>query len=135
VHASGATGEVKVILKKSEIWRLIYEKELVSPSIEDWQVRENGLDLTVGPRVAVAKDCIFDPYHMSRDEIANCFEEAEIPDEGVVLKPGNVYLLHTSEYVRMPDDVVGLANLTHPDSAPGEAGCCPSGALRRAISL
>ena len=77
----------------------------------DWQVRENGLDLTVGPRVAVAKDCILDPYHMSRDEIASCFEEAEIPDEGIVLKPGNVYLLHTGEYVRMPDGVVGLANL------------------------
>ena len=100
------------ILKKSEILRLLETGELYISDLHEWQVRENGVDLTIGSRIAVLRgDCTIDLYKSTHSDIANCFEESEIGENGFVLEPGKMYLMHTSEYVRLGEGVVGLANL------------------------
>ncbi|MGC8994137.1 MAG: dCTP deaminase, partial [Pyrobaculum sp.] len=72
-------------------------------------VRENGLDLRIGGEYAI--------YAYEGSVVAPCgLENARhlfriVKADEVVIPPRNFVLLTTEEYVKMPDDVVGLANL------------------------
>ena len=98
-----------MILTNVELRRLISEgRLLVEPYLPD-VVRENGLDLRVGGEYAiyayegvVVKPCdLTDTKHLFR--VVGAGE--------IVVPPRNFVLLTTEEYVKMPNDVIGFANL------------------------
>jgi len=97
------------ILAHGEIKKLISLGRLkVDPLYPD-AVRENGLDLRIGGEYAiyayegtVVRPCeLKDARHLFR----------VVKAEEVVIPPRSFVLLTTEEYVKMPEDVVGLANL------------------------
>ena len=98
-----------MILANDELRKLISTGRLkVDPLYPD-TVRENGLDLRIGGEYAI--------YAYEGSVVAPCgLENARhlfriVKADEVVIPPRNFVLLTTEEYVKMPDDVVGLANL------------------------
>ncbi|MCU7788699.1 dCTP deaminase [Pyrobaculum sp. 3827-6] len=98
-----------MILANDELKKLISTGRLkVDPLYPD-TVRENGLDLRIGGEYAI--------YAYEGSVVAPCgLENARhlfriVKADEVVIPPRNFVLLTTEEYVKMPDDVVGLANL------------------------
>jgi len=98
-----------MILANDELKKLISLGRLkVDPLYPD-TVRENGLDLRVGGEYAI--------YAYEGAVVKPCeLEDAKplfrvVKADEVVIPPRNFVLLTTEEYVKMPDDVVGLANL------------------------
>jgi dCTP deaminase len=72
-------------------------------------VRENGLDLRLGSGYCelLEADVVLDPYsHTDLSSFYKCGEAMEI-----ILKPWGRYLLHTLEYIRLPPELVGFAEL------------------------
>lgn len=101
-----------MILGAREIHRLINEKQLfVDPLFED-TVRENGLDLRIGGEYAIyAYDrTVVKPCELDDQEAKKLFRVVKNVDE-VVIPPNSFVLLTTFEYIKLPNDVVGLANL------------------------
>jgi dCTP deaminase len=98
-----------MILGNAEIKRLIAEGKLSVEPLREDAVRENGLDLRVGGEYAI--------YAYEGAAIRPCeLEDAKplfrvISGGEIVIPPRNFALLTTEEYVKMPDDVAGLANL------------------------
>ena len=98
-----------MILANDELRKLISTGRLkVDPLYPD-TVRENGLDLRIGGEYAIYA---YEGSVVSPCELENARHLFRIvkADE-VVIPPRNFVLLTTEEYVKMPDDVVGLANL------------------------
>ena len=98
-----------MILANDELKRLISTGRLkVDPLYPD-TVRENGLDLRIGGEYAI--------YAYENTVVRPCDLETAKPlfrivkSDEVVIPPRNFVLLTTEEYVKMPDDVVGFANL------------------------
>ncbi|ABP51621.1 MULTISPECIES: dCTP deaminase [Pyrobaculum] len=98
-----------MILANDELKRLISTGRLkVDPLYPD-TVRENGLDLRIGGEYAI--------YAYESTVVRPCDLETAKPlfrivkSDEVVIPPRNFVLLTTEEYVKMPDDVVGFANL------------------------
>jgi len=98
-----------MILANDELKKLISLGRLrVDPLYPD-TVRENGLDLRIGGEYAI--------YAYEGAVVKPCeLEDAKplfrvVKADEVVIPPRNFVLLTTEEYVKMPDDVVGLANL------------------------
>lgn len=98
-----------MILANDELKKLISLGRLkVDPLYPD-TVRENGLDLRIGGEYAiyayegtVVRPCeLKDARHLFR----------VVKAEEVVIPPRSFVLLTTEEYVKMPEDVAGLANL------------------------
>lgn len=99
-----------MILGAKEIHRLINEKRLfVDPLFED-TVRENGLDLRIGNEYAIyAYDgTVIKPCELDKSDAL--FRVVKGVDE-IVIPPHSFVLLTTLEYVKLPNDVAGLANL------------------------
>lgn len=98
-----------MILANDELKRLISSGRLkVEPLYPD-AVRENGLDLQIGGEYAIYayEGAVVKPCEL---EDARPLFRVVKADE-VVIPPRNFVLVTTEEYVKMPDDVVGLANL------------------------
>jgi len=98
-----------VILTNDELKKLISSGKLrVEPLYPD-AVRENGLDLRVGGEYAIYayEGAVVKPCEL---ESARHLFRIVKADE-VVIPPRNFVLLTTEEYIKMPEDVVGLANL------------------------
>ncbi|MEZ0319958.1 MAG: dCTP deaminase [Pyrobaculum sp.] len=98
-----------MIFANDELKKLISLGRLkVEPLYPD-AVRENGLDLRIGGEYAI--------YAYEGAVVKTCeLEDARplfrvVKADEVVIPPRNFVLLTTEEYVKMPDDVVGLANL------------------------
>jgi len=98
-----------MILAGDELKRLILLGRLkIEPFYPD-AVRENGLDLRIGGEYAmyayegvVVRPCeLEDARHLFR----------VVRADEVVIPPRSFVLLTTEEYVKMPEDVAGLANL------------------------
>ncbi len=84
-------------------------KLLIDPIYED-SIRENGIDMRIGPEIAfpVVRGEVIDPVNSDPQDH---FSIREIPDEGIII-PGNTsILLVTEERVKMPDDVAALCGL------------------------
>ena len=98
-----------MIFANDELKRLISLGRLkVEPLYPD-TVRENGLDLRIGGEYAIYayEGAVVKPCEL---EDARPLFRVVKADE-VVIPPRNFVLLTTEEYVKMPDDVVGLANI------------------------
>ncbi|MFN3805180.1 MAG: dCTP deaminase [Pyrobaculum sp.] len=98
-----------MILANDELKRLISQGRLaVDPLWED-TVRENGLDLRVGGEYAIYayENAVVRPCEL--EEARHLFRVVKA--EEVVIPPRNFVLLTTEEYIKMPEDVAGFANL------------------------
>jgi dCTP deaminase len=98
-----------MILANNELKKLISLGRLkVDPLYPD-TVRENGLDLRIGGEYAI--------YAYEGAVVRPCELESTrhlfrvVKAEEVVIPPRSFVLLTTEEYVKMPEDVAGLANL------------------------
>ncbi len=99
-----------MLLPDRAIRSLIREGRLsIDPLYED-SIRENGVDMRIGPEIAfpIVRGEVIDP---TEDDPSLHFTIRRIPDDGITV-PGNTsILLVTEEYVRMPDDVAALCGL------------------------
>ncbi|MFN3805398.1 MAG: dCTP deaminase [Pyrobaculum sp.] len=98
-----------MVFTNDELKRLIHQGRLVVTPLRSDTVRENGLDLRVGGEYAI--------YAYEGSVVKPCeLEDARhlfhvVKAEEVVIPPRNFVLLTTEEYIKMPDDVAGFANL------------------------
>ncbi|MBP1449016.1 MAG: dCTP deaminase [Thermoproteus sp.] len=100
-----------MILGGDEIRRLIASGRLSVDPLRDDTIRENGLDLRIGREYAIYAYEKYAIRPCDLDDARRFFSIIKDEDEEIVIPPRNFVLLTTEEYVRMPDDVVGLANL------------------------
>ncbi|MEM0468497.1 MAG: dCTP deaminase [Pyrobaculum sp.] len=98
-----------MILANDELKKLITLGRLKIDPLYPDAVRENGLDLRIGGEYAIYayEGSVVRPCDL--EDAAHLFRV--VRGEEVVIPPRNFVLLTTEEYVKMPDDVVGLANL------------------------
>jgi dCTP deaminase len=98
-----------VVLTSNELKRLISLGRLKVEPLHPDAVRENGLDLRIGGEYAI--------YAYEGTVVRPCeLEDARhlfrvVKADEVVIPPRSFVLLTTEEYVKMPEDVAGLANL------------------------
>jgi dCTP deaminase len=98
-----------VILSDRDILVLIKAGDLVVDPLDPEVVRENGLDLRLGRGYCRFKstDKLLDPRSPGdAGEFYECGEADEI-----IVRPWEHLLLHTLEYIRLPDYIAGLVNL------------------------
>jgi dCTP deaminase len=98
-----------VILSDRDILVLIKAGDLVVDPLDPEVVRENGLDLRLGRGYCRFKstDKLLDPRSPGdAGEFYECGEADEI-----IVRPREHVLLHTLEYIRLPDYIAGLVNL------------------------
>ncbi|MBP1448800.1 MAG: dCTP deaminase [Thermoproteus sp.] len=100
-----------MILGANEIRQLISSGRLSVEPLRDDTVRENGLDLRIGREYAIYayEGASIRPCDLDEGEARKAFRVVKDAEE-IAIPPRNFALLTTEEYVRMPDDVAGLAN-------------------------
>lgn len=98
-----------MILSDFDLWNYIRSGRLVIKPFREDVVRENGLDLRIGAKIARMKpvDEVFDTHN--DDEVARFYEVEE--GDCFVIKPREHVLLHTLEYIKLPLDLMGFVNL------------------------
>ena len=98
-----------MILSDRDIMVLIRSGDLVIDPLDPEVIRENGLDLRLGRGYCRFKttDKLLDPRSPGDpSEFYECNEADEI-----IVRPREHLLLHTLEYIRLPDYIAGLVNL------------------------
>lgn len=97
-----------MILSEKEIREYINSGKLIIDPLKEDTIRENGLDLRLGNRIARLKNAN-DVLDIKSTEIKNyyIFEESD----SFIINPMEKVLIHTLEYIKMPEDVIGLINL------------------------
>ena len=97
-----------MILSDFDLWNYIRSGRLRIEPFSDDIVRENGLDLRIGGTIARfnRNSEIFDTKSSDARDFYH-FEEGE----SFVVNPGEHVLLHTSEYLALPKDLMGFVNL------------------------
>ena len=100
-----------MILGAKEIYRLIKENKLVVQPLFDDTIRENGVDLRIGGEYAVYthSGIAVNPCRLNDSEMRRLFRT--VSEDEIPIPPKSFVLLTTYEYVKLPDDVVGLVNL------------------------
>lgn len=98
-------------LTKNEISKLIKEKRLIIEPFDKEIVRENGLDLRIGSEYAFYsfENSIIDLTEI--EESKYLFSKVETKDNKIILKPNSFALLTTKEYIKFPNNLIGLCNL------------------------
>jgi len=99
------------VLTRSEILKLIKDKKLIIEPFDEEIVRENGLDLRIGEEYAFYS---FEDEVIDLTEIEDSkyfFSKVEAKDNKIVIKPNSFVLLTTKEYVKFPNNLIGLCNL------------------------
>ncbi len=101
-----------MILAGDEIKRLISSGKLSVDPLRSDTIRENGLDLRIGKEYAIYayEGATIRPCDLAEGEARRHFRIVKDAEE-IAIPPRNFVLLTTEEYVKMPEDVVGLANL------------------------
>ncbi|MFP3292590.1 MAG: dCTP deaminase, partial [Thermoproteus sp.] len=101
-----------MILTGDEIRRLMSLGRLSVEPLRDDAIRENGLDLRIGREYAIYayEGAAIRPCELAEGEARRHFRIVKEADE-IAVPPRNFVLLTTEEYVKMSNDVVGLANL------------------------
>ncbi len=99
-----------MILTRGEIEKLIEEGKLVIDPLFEDTIRENGLDLRIGPEYAIYayENTPIDPCSI---EDASEYFRIVKADGKIVIPPRNFVLLTTIEYVKLPPNIIGLCNL------------------------
>ncbi len=82
-----------MILTGSEILKNYEEKKIVIDPFNRYQLNPNSYNFTLGKKLLVYNDYILDVKK------ENSFRELEIPEEGLTLAPGTVYLGYTEEVI------------------------------------
>jgi dCTP deaminase len=97
------------ILTREEIKKLISQEQLKIDPLYPDTVRENGLDLRIGGEYAIYayEGAVVRPCEL--EDARHLFRVVKADE--VVIPPRSFVLLTTEEYVKMPEDVAGLANL------------------------
>ena len=97
-----------MILSDFDLWNYINAKRLVIEPFKEDIVRENGLDLRIGSKIARMKktEKEFDTHNSEPSEYY-VVEEGE----SFTIHPREHVLLHTIEYVKLPVDLMGFVNL------------------------
>ncbi len=98
-----------MILSDRDLRILIRSGDLTVEPLEEEIVRENGLDLRLGRGYCAfkASEKVLDSKMPGNPlDFYECAEANRI-----VIEPHRHYLLHTLEYIRIPDYVAGLVNL------------------------
>lgn len=101
-----------MILSRGEISNLVERGELTVDPLHADTIRENGLDLRIGDEYAIYayEREVVRPCELDNGAARRLFRVVRGVEE-IVIPPRNFVLLTTVEYVRLPHDVVGLANL------------------------
>ncbi|MEZ0248977.1 MAG: dCTP deaminase, partial [Thermoproteus sp.] len=101
-----------MILAGDEIKRLVSLGRLSIEPLRDDAIRENGVDLRIGREYAIYayEGAAIRPCDLAEGEARRHFRVVRDAEE-IVIPPRNFVLLTTEEYVKMPNDVAGLANL------------------------
>lgn len=79
------------MLTGSKIKELLNKDIIIKPFIEA-NLNPNSYDVTLGNSVAVYLETVLDPKKVNRTK------ELKIPEQGMVLVPGELYIAHTNEY-------------------------------------
>ena len=100
-----------MILSDYDIHVLIKAGELVVEPFREDIVRENGLDLRLGPGYCRFRrtEAVLDPR--APGDPGEFYDCGEADGGGIIVGPGEHMLLHTLEYIRLPSYVAGLVNL------------------------
>lgn len=80
-----------MILGGKEIIKRVEKGDIYIDNFDPKKVNPNSYNLTLGNKLMRSKEIILD---MKKD---NKFEEIEIPEEGILLIPGTLYLARTNE--------------------------------------
>ena len=99
-----------MILSDRDIRVLIRAGELrVEPLSQD-TIRENGLDLRVGPEYCILRESTV-PLDPRNPGDPGEYYECGRAGEAILIPPRTPVLLHTLEYIELPGYVAGLVNL------------------------
>lgn len=99
------------VLTGGKLRELIENGSLFIDPLYPDTVRENGLDLRIGREYAVYahENAVVSPCDYDVDGARKLYNV--VRSDRIAVPPRNFVLLTTEEYVKMPNDVVGLANL------------------------
>jgi len=109
-----------VILSDADLREYIRSGKLVVEPFTEEMVRENGLDLSLGEELCVAAPSTkvledMEPLDVndagSEEVLAEYYRCYRAVDGEIVLRPEERALLHTREYIRMPNDLMGFVEL------------------------
>lgn len=125
-----------MILTKSEILKEIEAGNIVIKDFNPNNLNPNSLDVTLYPKLKVYNETILDPKKQ------NSFIEVDIPEDGAVLHPGQLYLARTNEWTEAHKHVpliegksslgrLGLA--CHITAGFGDVGFCGYFVLELAV--
>ena len=98
------------VLSRREIVELVRSGSLVVHGLDEDAIGPNGLDLSIGEeycQITPSTEPVDTADKTSVRRVYVCGTSRDV----IELLPNNRYLLHTREYIRMPEDVVGLVNL------------------------
>lgn len=98
-----------MILSDFDLWAYIRGRRLVIEPFDETIVRENGIDLRIGRKIARMKE-LEEPFDTRDDSRVEEYFEIEEGDSFVVW-PKEHILLHTLEYIKLPVDLMGFVNL------------------------
>ena len=89
---------------------LIESGRLVIDPLRPDAIQQNGVDLRIGAEAALPEEGEGEVDLLSPDP-SEYFRVVEIPDGGLVVPPRTPVLLHTEEYLRLPEDVAAICEL------------------------
>lgn len=99
---------IEMALSDKDIREYIKSGKLSIDPLEDYLIRENGVDLRLGGSIARYRESgsTFDPQKDSVEDIL-VYEDAE----SFIINPYERVLIHTIEYIKLPNNLIGLINL------------------------
>lgn len=101
---------INLIYGKRDITELLVSGVLFVDGIEKDNIRENGIDLRIGYDFCKMRNTPipFDPRNPGRPED---FYECGRASEFILINPNEHVLLHTIEYIEMPEHLMGFLNI------------------------
>jgi len=98
-----------MILSNSELRKLVEGKYLIINPLKPDTIRENGVDLHLGNKIARFKQT-FKTMDTKENFNPEEFFEVEVGDK-FLLKPNEKILVYTLEYLELPNDLMGFIEL------------------------
>ena len=103
-----------MFLTKPDIEKLISDgKLIIEPLFEDTVV-EDGVDLRVGTSYAkiAKKNDVVDLSEISDEDVEQYFQVVNVSLNGcVTIAPNEFVLISTLEYIKLPNNIIGICNL------------------------
>jgi len=99
-----------MILSDFDLKNYIYSGKLSIEPFDESIVRENGLDLRIGGRIARFKK-IEKVIDVRLRDMEQYYVFEDVDDRGFIIYPREHILIHTVEYLKLPLDLMGFVNL------------------------